>query len=372
MTPMLSWLAQETSATSAWSDVFSNVFGLTVLFIFLSAIIGAIVSRRRKDRCLKLFDDYHVTMQMESGRVIWGDLRVYAQGVAMEYDAPYQTSRGLIKSQYLLYEQEMKQVLAFTRYVGDLTEQEQIDRRRQVETRSRPGPVRRLRRSIRNLFNAIHDAFVQALSAFVGQMARARVVGGVVQTQQGRVESIGRTLLGAGNAYEPMLERHIGSPVVLELTNPVDPDTRTCELPGYLAEYSERYLALFNVEQPIDQALVLPVSERSEAEGVRIDVEKDRIEITNLDDTPLIIEGLSSESTGENRDLDIVLTNGASAKLARIEGDDLCVRLLRVRQIDLVCPRDHAIVRYASLNRLPDNGRKNLPPAHEDQKVAFP
>ena len=67
MPPMIPWLAQETSATSAWSNVFSNVFGLTILFIFLSAIVGAIVSRRRKDRCLKLLDDYHVTMQMESG-----------------------------------------------------------------------------------------------------------------------------------------------------------------------------------------------------------------------------------------------------------------------------------------------------------------
>jgi hypothetical protein len=37
-----------------------------------------------------------------------------------------------------------------------------------------------------------------------------------------------------------------------------------------------------------------------------------------------------------------------------------------------VCPRAQAVVRYASLDEISDQGAGFLPPAHEDRKVWFP
>ena len=114
----------------------------------------------------------------------------------------------------------------------------------------------------------------------------------MARSQKGHVEKIGKTLLGAaGNAYEPMLERHIGKPVVLELASPADPNTHTIELSGYLAEYSDKYLALFNVEQPIGRTFVLSATEPSETEGLRIEIDEHGFVLTNLDEVPLVVAG---------------------------------------------------------------------------------
>ena len=167
-----------------------------------------------------------------------------------------------------------------------------------------------------------------------------------------------------------MLERHIGKPIVLEVNCPADPETQNVELAGYLAEYSDKYLAIFNIDQPIVEKIELDLNEAIERDDLKIEIHENNLTITNLDDVPLIIDALTSDE-GEKRKLGVVLTHSAEAKLARIEGN-LTLRLLRVAKIDIICPRSQAIVRFASMDQLPPDSRRNLPPAHEDQRVAFP
>jgi len=357
---------------AAGASMFTNIFWLTIGFIFLTAIIGAVVARRQRDRCLKLIHDYHVTMQMTTGRTIWGDLHVRSQGLELVYDAPYQTAAGLIKSSYLLYDTEAASLHSIARYVGDLTEQEQRDREVQIRKRTNPTVMRRFGRWGMNWFNTIRDAFTQALSAFIGQIAKSGQ-STVVSSQHGQVDTIGKTLLGAtGNKYEPLLERHIGKPVVVELTDPTDASKATIELAGYLAEYSAQYIALFNVEHPHRESFELAVQGDEPHEGVELTDDGGGITIKNTDAIPLLINELHSDR-GEVRDLGVVLTRGASAKLIKVPGR-LTLQLARLPRLDLVAPRSQARVRHASLHELPggDTTRHNLPPAHEDQNVAFP
>ena len=362
---MMRFLAQDGGA----EGLFTNVLLLTILFIFLSAIMGAVIARRRRDRCLKLFNDYHVTMAMVDGKVIWGDLHVFAQGFSLEYDAPYQTPAGLIKSSYLLYQPEMGNLLTLCRYVGDLTEYEKQQREQQVLKRFKPNFFRRSMRSIRNIFNTIRDAFSQALGAVIGQMSKTGPK--ALSGQKSNMEQMGQSLLGAvGNAYEPMLEKFIGKPVVLELSCPADPDTKNIELTGYLAEYSDKYLAVFNIDHPTEEKLELGLDESIEREDLTVEVNENYLTITNLDDRPLVVDALISDD-GEKRQLGIVLTHSSRARLSRIEGN-LTLKLLQLKKIDLICPRSQAVVRFASMDRLPPDARRNLPPAHEDQKVSFP
>ncbi len=347
------------------SNLFTNLLLLTILSIFVSAIVGAIIARRKRDRCLTLLDDYHITMAMADGHVIWGDLHVFSQGIELEYDAPYRSAQGVIKNSYLLYEPEMDQVVAFFRYIEYLTEDEQRTRLRQVQARFRPGVIRRVRRSFVNILNTIRDAFAQAMNAVIGQMAKTGGKSSVAGSQKGEMEKVGKSLLGAvGNAYEPMLERQIGRPIVIEMTSPSDPDGGNIELCGYLAEYSDKYLAMFNVEQPIQETLTLPCDKTIERDGVLIEVGSAGLRVTNKTSVPLIIDSVISDQ-GETRELGVVLPHAAFAQLTKISGQ-LKVRLLRVQRIDVVCHRSRAVIRHSSLHELPEDTQDKLAPIHED------
>lgn len=346
------------------ASIFTNIFWLTIGFIFLTAIIGAIIARRRKDRCLKLLDDYHVTMVLINGRVIWGDLHVHAQGMEIDFDAPYRTQLDFIKSGYMLYEPEAGQLSALVRYAGDLTPLEARRRQKQVAARFRPGALRRMLRTIQNIFNTIRDAFTQAMGAVIGQVATT-TQSTVMQTQRGQVEKIGQNVLGyLGNAYEPMLERHIGKPVVLELQSPADPAKRVMSLPGYLAEYSDRYLALFNVQQDAREEILLPLTQAVDRDDLKLEAAGERLIVTNKSPVPLIIESMRQEG-GERRQIGIVLTNGAHVQLPRPEGD-LKLHLLRMLHLDVVAPRSQAVVRFASMLEMPPNLRGTPSPSGED------
>ncbi len=350
--------------------IITDVLLLTIAFIFTSVIVGAVLARFRKDRCLRLLNDYHTTMEMVSGEVIWGRLRLYSQGIEMTYDAPYQTSLGLIKNSYLLYEREQETMLGVFRYVEDLEALEKKTRRAQVLARFKPGITRRLLRIAGNIFNTIRDAFSQSLTTLIGHVAKTGNYASV-KAGKGHVDKIGQTLLGAaGNAYEPMLERHIGKPIVVELASPSDPDNRTIELTGYLAEYSDKYLAVFNVDQPIDEKISIDMQLLEDRDDFLVEICGPKIKVTNQHDTPLIIDGLRSDQ-GEYRNLGVVLTNGAYTYLPLIEGS-LRLELAKVKMIDLVCARKYATVRYASLVEMPRDDGINLAPEHEDQKSLFP
>ncbi len=354
------------AADSGGGGFFTTLLLLTILFIFISAIVGAIVARRRRDRCLTLLDDYHITMSMADGQVIWGDLRVYSQGIELEYDTPYRSRQGVIKSSYLLYQPEMEQVVAFCRYVGHLTDGEQQTRMRQVEARFRPSLIRRVRRSMVNVLNTIRDAFTQAMNAFLGQMAKVGGKTSVAASQKGEMEKVGKTLMGAvGNAYEPMLERQIGKPIVIEVTGFSHPDGTNLELCGYLAEYSDKYLAVFNVEQPVLETFTLPCDETIERDGVMIEVDPVSLRITNKSSVPLIVDTVSSDQ-GEAQELGVLLTLASTVRLPRMSGRP-SVRLLRVQSIDVVCHRSLAIIRHASLDELPAGAQREGSPTPGDR-----
>src|SRR4051812_47666845 len=106
------------------------VFYVTLLFIFLTAIITAVVTKWARDKCLKLFRDYHVTLERTRGTTIWGTLNVASSGVEVLFDNPYIDARGRRKTSFMLYQQEMdQQLLSILRYHDELDEASQKLRR---------------------------------------------------------------------------------------------------------------------------------------------------------------------------------------------------------------------------------------------------
>lgn len=74
-----------------------KLLALTIFILFFATLAGIILRRVFKDKCLRLLDDHHVTFITPDGRVLWGDLTVSGQGLELRYDAPFVTSRGLVK-----------------------------------------------------------------------------------------------------------------------------------------------------------------------------------------------------------------------------------------------------------------------------------
>ncbi len=340
-----------------WKPLISPLF-LTVIFIFLTTVITVLVKNRKKDKCLKLLNDYHVNYQTIAGKVIWGDLVVFSKGLEMIFDAPYRNSTGTYKTSAMIYEADLTNCLAICRTVDALTDREKTKRKRQINKCIHPSITRRCWRWFRNLFNTLNDAFSKAFSAVMGHMAKMKpggAAGQALTTQKGGVEQIGQTLLGAvGNAYEPILERHIGKPVVLELAAPAAADTKSMELYGHLAEYSDKYIAVFNLEHPPIETLEIELTESTERPGVKFTLEPGHVNVTCDGPDVIVIKSVASE--GEQFDLAVAMTHGTTLRLRRKADAPVTVKLERSRHVDIVVPRTHGAVHFGS-DRQTDTAR---------------
>src|SRR5436190_21610206 len=126
------------AATSGPSG--ATIFYLTLLFIFLTAAITTVFTKWARDKCLKFFNHYHVTLERVRGQTTWGKLKVFSSGVEVVYDHPYVDHRGRKKNSYLIYQQELEQqVLSVFRYHGELSEADQRARVKQVKNTFNPG-----------------------------------------------------------------------------------------------------------------------------------------------------------------------------------------------------------------------------------------
>jgi hypothetical protein len=340
-------LGQDVAAAPGGWFGFSNIFWLTILVIFVLGIVAAFVRLLQKDKCLKLLDDFHVTYLAGGRRTIWGDLHVAGGGLELVYDAPYRTQRGLAKTTSLIFADELNGCVAICRTLHGLTEKERRARQKQIRASFRPGPLRRLARWLRNVINTMRDAIVKALGMVAGQVAKARPMGAAIGSQKGQVDELGATLVGvAGNAYEQLLERHIGRPVIVVLKHPAGGDHPSIELPGYLVDYSDRFVAVFNVEQEPQEAFELEVTEPLQREGVKIGRADDKLELTCEGEDALTVRRMTIGDAAT--DLSVTLVPGTSLQLTAVAGAPVTLQLERTRHIDIVCPRSSARICHGS------------------------
>jgi len=373
------------------------IFYITLTFIFLTAIITTVATKWTRDKCLKFLHGYHVTLERARGQTIWGRLKVFSTGVEVVYDDPYVDARGRKKTSFLVYQHEMDlQVLSALRYHDELSPEQQKARLKQIHTTFNPNYLRRTWRGIRNFVNTLRDAFNAAIGAIVGQYQRMNPASAVLSTQAGSVTQIGQTLVGkfAANAYEPLLEQYIGQAVILDVADPINPNNATVEYTGYLADYTQGFIAVFNVEHKCSSSFevtlpdvesgdklpplpgppppgapppVLPPPMKVEQE-LAIRVDGLRLKIQNLRHEPVVVRRLERSgfeplvfgmTIPPNGTLDLPARDARGAKLI----------LDAARCMDVVAPRKYAIVRHAG--ELVD--RKGLIDAlHVDQLPLIP
>lgn len=343
--------APPATETPWWHILVENAFALTILFIFLTAVVSVVLKLRQKDKCLKLFHGYHVSYLTSAGQAIWGDLVVYSQGLELRFDAPHTTRRGLIKSSAILYEADIAQCVAICRIEASLSDREKRLRQKQIRRSFRPGLIRRLMRWLRNIINTLRDAFSKALSAVIGQLAKARPGSTVLTTQQTGVNEIGQTLLfAAGNAYEPILEAHVGTPVIVRVAPPAATGQPAFELPGYLVDYTDRYIAVFNVTHEPMQRIEWELSESAERPNVKVDISADELRITCTGPDVILVKEIRHGERVSR--LEVPLTPGCSVCVSTDpSGGPTSLLLERTRAIDMVCPRSLATVHFGAETR---------------------
>jgi hypothetical protein len=349
---------------------FDSLLFLTLLFIFGTAIVSAVYTRWSRDRCLKLFNDDVATLQRADGRITWGRLRVLSEGVEVEFPTPGTDRQGLRRSSVLVYPAELEggNVLCLLRAEETLSNDGRNERRAQVERLFNPSLPRRTLRKMRNLVNTLKDAFSKALGVVVGQVAKANPSSRVLAGQQQHVTAMGETVLGKGvaNAYEPLLEKHIGRPVIVDVKRP---DGGVMGVAGFLAEYSAKYIAVLNVEHESADAMELRLPAEGEEStsatageatpsGRPMDVsarfEGPKLVLTNAGIDALLVRRLERDGF-EPVDLHAVIPAGGRMELPARDVGGALLTITRLRRYDVIVPRGVGQVRHAG-ELLPKRG----------------
>ena len=379
-------------------------FLLTLAIIFLVALLGSYLSGRRRDSCLRDFDGYHVTVEKKGGRIIWGNLRLFASGVEFEYKTNVQ-DQAHVETSYLLYKEEYKDVQAFYRYADELTSENQLEREKNLRQSFHPGLGRVLSRKSRNFVNTAAESLAEAIGYVTGQARQQQSTEALSETGEAYLKKLGKDIIGhVGSSFDPLLEEYVGAKVVVEILE----GEAIHEYVGILKEYSAQFLEILDILYPESLSINL-ASEQDRAKlAEEITLTFDgAFHINNLTDYPLLLheikcgerqgkvnavigpgdtvdlqplsltearttdgdddlsvffEGLSDEEEDamdgnpETEEVEQAALDEMLANLAEFCGSDNNVQFdfKVIRVLDMVVPRAHALIRHKAERYDPD------------------
>jgi hypothetical protein len=329
----------------ALTSFMNNPLAVSIFVILISSLVGFYVSSRIRDRCLRDFDGFMVTVEDKAGKIAWGTLRTYSSGMEMKYGSTVQDTQGHVENSYILYDKELANLQAIYRFHDDQTEQSQKRRTREIRRTYQPTLFRRALRALRNLFNTFKDAIVQATNTVLGYRAAQSPTNLVLSRHKELTDSGMQLLAGAvGNAYEPILERYIGQYVVVEVLR----GTTVEEEYGILKEYTAKYLELLNVKVEVPPRVFLKDAATVDGKAIQTEQDDRVVRVTNPLARVLFVEAIKCGD--RTRRVDVLVPAQGDAEIALLGEEagssvtlDLSVRCLA----DLIVPRAVAAVRHA-------------------------
>ncbi len=223
---------------------------ITIIFIVLAAGIGAFIRRRSRDKCLRDFEQDMVTLQETSGKTIWGKLRVENTGLEFIYPDKYKDKDGHDETSYILYKYEYPNIGTVIRFHDELSEHNRNQRDKELKMTYHPGPWRRGKRRILNVFRTVRDSVVEIVNLLISQAKKATPAGKMLTSQDKYVTQMKQEVVGSvGASYEPLLERYIGHKVVLELIK----GDKIFEYCGVLKEYTAEFVEIMDVDYKLKE-----------------------------------------------------------------------------------------------------------------------
>lgn len=223
---------------------------ITIIFIVLATFFGALIKRRSKDRCLKDFSGYLLTMEKTGGQTIWGKLRVENTGLEMVYENLHKDEDGHYEASYILYKQEYSNIQALIRFHEQLSSGDRARRDKDLERTYRPGFFRRFGRKVKSIFKMVRDSVMEVINVLMSHAKKTTPAGAMLTSQDKYVSQMKQELISSvGTAYEPLLERHIGRKVILELVK----GDKVFELEGVLKDYTSGFIEVMDIDYSISQ-----------------------------------------------------------------------------------------------------------------------
>ena len=228
-----------------------NALTITIIFIVLATFVGAFAKRRSRDRCLKDFAGYVVTLEKTGGKIVWGKLHVENTGLELIYENVHKDSQGHNETSYILYKQEYSNIQALVRFHDQLNNSDRARRDKDLKKTYHPSFLRRLTRKVKNFFKMVRDSCLEVINVLVSHAKKTTPAGTMLTSQDKYVSQMKQELISSvGTAYEPLLERHIGRKVVLELVKA----DKVFELPGILKVYTSEFIELMDIEYKVREA----------------------------------------------------------------------------------------------------------------------
>ena len=321
---------------------------MAVIAILTGATVLALIRALKRDRCLMHFNAFHISLAEKDGRVTWGEVEVSNSGLEIHYPRARVSRRGFWKQSELFFKDQYDSMDGIYRSTAGLSES-QIQRREEYLHRTaNPGRFRRLGRQIRNWVGMIRDSVVQAVSVGIG-VARKKASPGmaVLTSDQAQVSALSSEVVGhAGNVFDPILERHLFTRVIVE----VNRGERVAQYCGYLADYTKQFLEIIDAEvNPADdvfESRVLAVGD-DEVEGLSIAFEGESLEVSNQTETMLLLEEIRHRGEPISVGAALPVEFRASLKIGgELDKGELEVVLRTAGRVDMLVPRSHAVVRY--------------------------
>jgi tetratricopeptide (TPR) repeat protein len=323
---------------------------ITIGVIFFLSLTAAYLRTKARDRCLKSWEGFHVTLERANGKLVWGELRVVSTGMEFIYTDTVQDERHL-ESSYLLHASEYAEIQALYRYVAQLSDKKKQQREKDIDSSFHPSPMRRLRRDAQNFLGTATDSLNEVFGLVLGRVQRT---GGRYIAADGTssIKSLSGKVLGqVGSIYDPLLERYIGSRVVIELLE----GDEVHEHVGIFKNYSQDFIEILDVRYPQRHALAVATGARFEGEGLVVEKDPGCLRLLNTNEWPVLVHSL--EYPDRNELINAVVDGGEEAQLSI---SDLAAQTakLHVRipeELDFIVPRSRCVVRHRAERRASDD-----------------
>lgn len=191
-----------------------------------------------------------VTLEDTAGKTVWGKLRVENTGLEFTYPQKQKDTKGHEEASYILYKYEYPRIGVVIRFHDDLSERNKKLREKELKRTYHPGPWRREKRRILNVFRTVRDSVVEIVNLLISQAKKATPAGKMLTSQDKYVNEMKQELMGSvGTSFEPLLERYIGHQVVLEMIK----GDKVLEYCGVLKDYTAEFVEIMNVNYKITE-----------------------------------------------------------------------------------------------------------------------
>ncbi len=314
---------------------------VTLAAIFAATLLGSYLQTRRKDPCLGAFDGYHVTLQLENGKLIWGELQVEPSGLELCYRRAVQDGHHL-ETSYVLYADEYGQIHAFFRFADELTPENQARREQDIRRSFHPNFWQRSKRRLRTFLATARESMAAAVGVLVGR-ARKPAARYITDTGETYLKQLGVDAIShAGTSYDPLLERFIGRKVVVEMLE----GGEVHEHVGILKNYTADFLEILDVQYPFPQSVSIGEQDHPAADWLEWTRTDEGLVVHNRAPHPLFLRRLVSPD-GQEVPLSAVVAPDEEAHI-QLPQDFLHGRMevRRVRELDMVIPTTRGVIRH--------------------------